>query len=292
LLAVPNFSEGRDPQLIAAVSAGFDRGATLLDLHSDPVHNRTVLSLAPGAGPLAEALIAGAAACIDLLDISIHEGAHPRIGSLDVCPVVFLGDSEREAARAEAIATAEGLAALGVPVFLYGELASPPERRERAHFRRGGSSELVRRMRAGELAPDLGPSEPHPRAGATLVTARPPLAAFNLLLDTGELEIAVAIAAELRESGGGPAGVRAMAVDLDGRAQVSTNIHDPTSVPLAEVIGLVRELSAERGVEVASGEVVGLVPEAALRGLEDDLPLGGFDPDRQVIERRLDQVGR
>jgi glutamate formiminotransferase len=146
-------------------------------------------------------------------------------------------------------------------------------------------------MRSGELAPDLGPPEPHSRAGATLVTARPPLAAFNLLLDTGELEIAAAIAAELRESGGGPPGLRAMAVDLDGRAQVSTNVHDPVAVPLAEVISRVRELAGARGVEVAEGEVVGLVPEAALRGLPDDLPLGRFDPARQVIERRLG-VGR
>jgi glutamate formiminotransferase / 5-formyltetrahydrofolate cyclo-ligase len=287
LLAVPNVSEGRDADLIAAVTAEFERGARLLDSHSDPVHNRTVLTLAERTGPLADSLTSGAKGCIDRLDISIHEGAHPRIGTLDVCPLVFLDQSEREAARSEALAAAEALAALGIPVFLYGELASSPERRERAHFRRGGPAELARRMRSGELEPDLGPGELHPRAGATLVTARPPLSAFNLLLDTGELEIAVAIAAELRESGGGPAGVRAMAVDLDGRAQVSTNIHDPVAVPLSEVIRIVRELARERGVEVASGEVVGVVPEAALRGLGEDLPLGGFDPERQVIERRL-----
>jgi glutamate formiminotransferase / 5-formyltetrahydrofolate cyclo-ligase len=269
------------------VTAEFERGARLLDSHSDPVHNRTVLTLAEGGGSLTESLTAGARGCIELLDISIHEGAHPRIGTLDVCPLVFLGDSEREAARAEALGAAEGLAALGIPVFLYGELASSSERRERAYVRRGGPSELARRMRSGELRPDLGPDEPHPRAGATLLTARAPLAAFNLLLDTGELEIAVAIAAELREGGGGPPGVRAMAVDLDGRAQVSTNVHDPVAVPLAEVIRIVRELATERGVEVASGEVVGMVPEAALRGLGDEFSLGGFDFERQVIERRL-----
>jgi glutamate formiminotransferase len=269
------------------VTAEFERGAELLDSHSDAVHNRTVLTLAETGGSLSDSLTTGAVTCVDLLDISIHEGAHPRIGTLDVSPLVFLDDAEREAARAEAMAAAEGLAALGIPVFLYGELASEPERRERAFVRRGGPAELARRMRSGELEPDLGPDEPHPRAGATLVTARPPLAAFNLLLDTGEIEIAVAIAADLRESGGGPEGVRAMAVDLDGLAQVSTNIHDPVAVPLAEVIRIVRELAGERGVEVASGEVVGTVPEAALRGLTDDLPLGGFDPERQVIERRL-----
>jgi glutamate formiminotransferase / 5-formyltetrahydrofolate cyclo-ligase len=287
VLAVPNFSEGRDADLIAAVTAEFERGARLLDSHSDPVHNRTVLTLAGADRSLSDSLTTGAVACIDLLDISVHEGAHPRIGSLDVCPLVYLDGSEREDARADALAVAEALAALGVPVFLYGELAATPERRERAHFRRGGPSEIARRMRAGELAADLGPDRPHPRAGATLVTARPPLAAFNLLLDTGEVEIAVAIAAELRESGEGLPGVRAMAVDLDGRAQVSTNIHDPVAIPLATVIERVRELAAARGVGVVEGEVVGLLPEAAIRDLPDDLPLGGFDADRDTIERRL-----
>ena len=287
MLAVPNFSEGRDAQLIEAITTEFERGARLLDSHSDAVHNRTVLTLAAGDRAPSESLTSGAVACIDLLDISTQEGAHPRIGSLDVCPLVFLDESERGDARAEALGLAEALAALEVPVFLYGELASAPERRERAYFRRGGPSEVARRMRAGELAADLGPNAPHPRAGATLVTARPPLAAFNLLLDTGEVEIAVAIAAELRESGGGVRGVRAMAVDLDGRAQVSTNVHDPIAVPLAVVIQRVRELAAARGVAVAEGEVVGLLPEAAIRGLPDDLPLGGFDPERDVIERRL-----
>jgi glutamate formiminotransferase len=287
MLAVPNFSEGRDARLIGAIAADFERGSELLDVHSDAVHNRSVLTLAEGARALSEALANGAVACIDRLDISTQEGAHPRIGSLDVCPLVFIDEGEREPARAEAIATAEAIAALGIPVFLYGELASSPERRERAFFRRGGPSEVARRMRSGELAPDLGPVELHPRAGATLVTARAPLAAFNLLLDTDELEIAVAIAAGLREAGGGPPGVRAMAVDLDGRAQVSTNVHDPVAVPLAAVIERVRELAAARGVAPVEAEVVGLVPEAAIAGLPDDLPLGGFDPARHVIERRL-----
>ena len=118
-------------------------------------------------------------------------------------------------------------------------------------------------MRAGELAPDLGPPAPHPSAGATLVTARPPLAAFNVELDTGDVEVARAVAAQLRESGGGLAGVRAVGVDLDGRAQVSTNVDDPVAVPLAAVIERVRELAAEHGARPVAGEVVGLVPEAA-----------------------------
>ena len=142
-------------------------------------------------------------------------------------------------------------------------------------------------MRAGELAPDVGPPAPHPSAGATLITARPPLAAFNVELDTGDVEIARAVAAQLRESGGGPAGVRAVGIDLAGRAQVSTNVGDPTAVPLATVIERVRELAAEHGARPVAGEVVGLVPEAAIRGLPEDVPLRGFDPERHVLERRL-----
>jgi glutamate formiminotransferase len=290
LLAVPNFSEGRDLQLVEAVSAAFSEGAELLDRHTDPVHNRTVLTLAAEAGDLAPALATGAAACLDRLDLTTHDGAHPRIGALDVCPVVFAGEADPEAARTEAIAVAKAIAELGVPVFLYGELASDPDRRERAFFRRGGPSELGRRMGEG-LRPDLGPPELHPTAGATLVTARPPLAAFNLLLDTEELEIAVAVAAELREAGGGIPGVRAMAVDLDGRAQVSTNIHDPVAVPLAVVIERVRELAGAHGVRPVEAELVGLVPEAAIAGLPADLPIPGFDPDRHLIERRLAALG-
>jgi glutamate formiminotransferase / 5-formyltetrahydrofolate cyclo-ligase len=286
LLAVPNFSEGRDLELVEAVTAAFAAGAELLDRHTDPVHNRTVLTLTAQSKQMAPALTAGAATCIDRLDLAVHDGAHPRIGALDVCPVVYVDDADRESAREAAQAVAEAIADLGVPVFLYGELASTAERRERAFFRRGGPSALGQRMAEG-LRPDLGPPELHPTAGATLVTARPPLAAFNLLLDTGEIEIAVAVAAKLRESGGGTPGVRAMAVDLDGRAQVSTNVHDPVAVPLAHVIERVRQLAAEHGVRPVEAELVGLVPEAAIAGLPADVPIPGFDPERQVIERRL-----
>jgi glutamate formiminotransferase len=286
LLAVPNFSEGRDEAAIAAIAAAFDGAAELLDRHSDPIHNRTVLTLRGGPAALEGALASGAAACLERIDLTLQDGAHPRVGALDVCPVVFAAAGDRDAARETALAVAGAIGALGVPVFLYGELASEPERRERAHFRRGGPSALAVRMAEG-LPPDFGPTELHPTAGATLVTARPPLAAFNVLLGTGELEIAVAVAAALREAGGGLPGVRAMAVDLDGRAQVSMNVHDPVAVPLATVIERVRELAAGHGVEVAEAELVGLVPEAALRGLPDDLPMPAFDPALHVIERRV-----
>ena len=289
LLAVPNFSEGRDGARIEAISTAFATGAALLDTHSDPVHNRTVLTLSGLPDSLAGALAKGARACAEAIDMRRHEGAHPFIGALDVCPVVWLSEEDREVARAEALAAARGIAAEArVPVFLYGELVSHLARRERAFFRAGGLVELQRRLESGELRPDFGPAKLHPSAGATLVTARPPLAAFNVELEGAGIEATREIADRLRESGGGLAGVRALGIDLGGgRTQVSTNVHDPVGVPLAQVIERVRELAVPRGARPVAAEVVGLVPEASLDGLPDDVPLAGFDPAKHVIERRL-----
>jgi glutamate formiminotransferase len=141
--------------------------------------------------------------------------------------------------------------------------------------------------------PDLGPPEPHPSAGATLVTARPPLAAFNIELDTPDAAVAQRVAAALRESGGGPPGVRAIGLPLEsGRSQVSTNVHDPISVPLRVVAARAAELAAEHGARAVGAEVVGLVPAAAMQGFPGDLPVRGFDPDRSLIERRIDPPRR
>jgi glutamate formiminotransferase / 5-formyltetrahydrofolate cyclo-ligase len=288
LLGVPNFSEGRSSHAIAAIADAFtSSGADLLDRHSDPIHNRTVLTLSASGAGLVEALVAGAGACLRHIDMTLHDGAHPCVGALDVCPVVWVGERDRARARELALEAAIEISDQGVPVFLYGELASDERRRERGHFRRGGLAELTERMRSGELRPDFGPPEPHPTGGATLVTARQPLAAFNLVLDTDDVEVAHAVAAGLREAGGGLGGVRAVGIDLDGRAQVSANIHDPVAVPLSLVIERVRGLAAEHGARPVEGEVVGLLPEAALRDLPADVPLAGFDPDRGVIERRF-----
>jgi glutamate formiminotransferase/glutamate formiminotransferase/formiminotetrahydrofolate cyclodeaminase len=225
---------------------------------------------------------------VETIDMGAYEGLHPAIGALDVCPLVWLDRGDREAARAEALAVAERLGALGVPVFLYGELASLPERAERAYFRNGGLAELWLRMEGGGLRPDYGPPEPHRTAGATLVTARPPLAAFNVELDSGDLELARAVAAGLRESGGGPRGVRAMGLRISGgRTQVSTNVHDPLAVPLGEVVDRVRALAAPLGARPLEAEVVGLVPGVALAGYPADVPIRDFDPGAQTIEARL-----
>lgn len=288
LLAVPNVAEGRDAALLARLETAFTSGATLLDRHADADHDRAVFTLAGRPGPLAEALLAGAEEALETIDVSSYRGAHPTIGALDVCPIVWLDPSQRDAARAEAVAVATQLGGLGVPVFLYGELASDPGRAERAYFRNGGLPELWLRMEAGELRPDFGPVLPHPRGGATLVTARPPLAAFNVELDSGDVEVARAVAAGLRESGGGLPGVRAIGLRLSsGRGQISTNVHDPIALPLGRVVERVRELAVPLGARPIEAELVGLVPSAALAGYPDDVPMRGFDPDRHLVERRL-----
>jgi len=262
---------------------------TLLDEHSDPVHNRTVFTLAGRDAALLRALRGLAIRSIEAIDITRQRGAHPRIGVIDVCPIVYPTSDLRDHAREVAFAVAEQLGSIGLPVFLYGEMASSPERVERSFFRRGGHVELARRMESGELEPDFGPGWPHPNGGGVLVTARAPLAAFNVELAPGaSLATAEAIAARLRESGGGLGGVRAIAVRLNAeRMQISTNVHDPVAVPLARVVEEIRKLAAPEGTEPVRAELVGLVPAAALEGYPGDVPIIGPDPGARTIEARL-----
>jgi glutamate formiminotransferase/glutamate formiminotransferase/formiminotetrahydrofolate cyclodeaminase len=293
MLTVPNFSEGRSERVVGALGATLRAKARLVNSHFDSEHNRCVFTLAGSPEELRAADVAGAEHAIELIDMRGHQGLHPHIGALDVCPIVWPTEALREPAAEAARATAEGIAALGIPVFLYGDLASSEERRERAFFRRGGPAELARRMQSGELTPDLGPPEPHPSAGATLVTARRPLVAFNVELDTPNPEIAREVAAELREAGGGLPGVRALGLPREGeRSQVSTNVHDADAVPLARVVEEVRRLAAEHGARPVEAELIGLAPAAALEGYPADPPIRDFDPGQHVIERVLGEAAR
>jgi glutamate formiminotransferase len=288
LLAVPNVSEGREASRIEALQRAFTHGAELLDRHSDADHDRTVFTLAGTGVPLRDALVAGAEQAIETIEMTAYDGLHPATGALDVCPLVWLDPGQREAARSEAVELAAQIGGLGVPVFLYGELASRPGHVERAYFRNGGLAELWLRMEGGGLRPDFGPELPHRTAGVTLVTARPPLAAFNVELDSGDVELARAVAAGLRESGGGLPGVRAIGLTLSsGRTQVSTNVHDPFAVPLGEIVERVRALAKPLGAHPVEAEVVGLLPRAALVGYPSDLPIRDFDPSQRTIEARL-----
>jgi glutamate formiminotransferase / 5-formyltetrahydrofolate cyclo-ligase len=284
LVAVPNVSEGRDRAVLERLEASV-APARLLDLHVDPDHNRAVYTLAARQGELAAGLVGLAGAAAEQIDLRRHDGIHPHVGALDVMPVVWLDERRRGAACAEAL-TAAALVGeeVGVPVFLYGELATRPEHAERAWLRRGGPAELGHRMAAGELVPDYGPPRAHPSAGAVLATARPPLLAFNVDLASDDVDLARSIAADLRESGGGPPGVRALGLYLAdrGRAQVSTNVHDHRAVPLAEIVERVRARAP-----VAEGELIGLAPRAAFEGFPEDVPLRGFSPERHILEEAL-----
>ena len=291
LEAVPNVSEGRDESCIAAFGRALGtHGGSLLDVHSDADHNRSVFTLVGGPQELADSLLAAARIVIEHVDMRAHEGAHPCIGALDVVPIAYLREDDRELAGDEALAIANRLAAeLNLPVFVYGDLATSDHRRERAFYRDGGVNGLAARMASGELAPDFGPPRMHPTAGATLVGARPPLVAFNVELDTDDAGVAKEIAAKVRERNGGLPGVRAIGVKLATRgvAQVSTNVQDPFKVPLADVMEAVRREAAPFGRSVVAAELVGLAPAAALDGFPEDVELRGFDEHRHILEHRL-----
>lgn len=291
LLAVPNVSDGSEQGVIEQLRESFAAtGVALLDEHSDPIHDRTVYTLAGENGTFLRALEGLARAAVERIDINRQHGAHPRIGSLDVCPIVYPDPAERLRARELALAAGERLGSLGLPVFLYGELATSHERAERAFFRTGGHVELERRMRAGDLKPDFGPARPHPTAGGVLVTARPPLAAFNVLLAPGaSMDDGRAVAASVRESGGGLPGVRAIAIAMEeDRVQISTNVHDPIAVPLAEVVATISRHAEARQTRPVEAELVGLVPEAALAGYpEDEVPFQGGPVRERTVEAQL-----
>ena len=276
---------------MAAIGSAFSRSACkLLDTHSDPDYGRTVFTLVGSPQGLADALLAGAREAVARIDVRAHRGVHPCVGALDVVPIVYLREQDRAMARDEALAVANMLAGdLNLPVFLYGELASAPEREERAFFRDGGIRELGERLESREVEPDFGPAVLHPTAGAALVGARPPLVAFNLELGTEDLEVARTIAARVREQGGGLPGVRAIGVKLERQRAVhlSMNVQNPFAIPLVEVVERVRDEAEREGVEITGGELIGLAPAAALEDFPDDVTLRGFERQRHVLEHRL-----
>jgi glutamate formiminotransferase len=308
LLAVPNISEGRDERTITIVGEAFagseelefagptsdgpatdaaPQGVRLLDVHSDVDHHRSVFTFAGPPGELADALVRGARAAVDRIDMmsegSARRGEHPYVGALDVAPIVYLDARARGTACAEALVVADRLGEeLDLPVFLYGELSGG---RARAELRRGGPARLGERIETGELRPDFGPARLHPTAGATLVAAREPLVAFNLILAApATVEDARAIAALVRDGGEeGLPGLRALGVPLSGGvAQVSMNVERPLEVPLAMVIEAVA-----KHARVASAELVGLAPRAALEGFPEEVAILGFDPARHTLENAL-----
>jgi glutamate formiminotransferase len=287
LESVPNFSEGRDPAVITAIGEALAAHARLLDVHADVDHNRSVFTLVGVEEELVAALLAGIGVARERIDLRRHEGAHPRIGAADVVPIVPIVPQDMARARACAAALARRVGEeLGLPVFVYGELAPG---RGPSFFRRGGLDELRRRVASGEVGVDFGPRDLDERTGGVIVGARPPLIAFNVNLGDATVEAAREIAAVVRETGGGFPGVRALGLDLPhaGVVQVSMNVEDWEAAALHDIVARVEAEARARGARVIGSELVGLMPAgAAVAAAGAQLRIDGFDPTR-VLELRL-----
>lgn len=287
--AVPNFSEGKDD---ARISRIVDRvravpGIRILGLHSDPDHNRSVLTLAGGEEAVVEAAVALAEGCAGEIDLDSQAGEHPRMGSLDVLPFVPLEGATMEDAIRLARRAGERIGSLGFAVYLYEAAATGPHRHNLADVRRGGFEGLRARMEDPLWQPDYGPAQLDPRRGAVAVGARPFLIAFNAYLDTDDVEIARTIARRVRERDGGLPGLKALGLPVGGRAQVSMNLADPQKTSMPAALEAVRAAAAEHGASVESTELVGLVPlEAILQTARHYLGLRELEANH-VLETRL-----
>ena len=251
-------------------------------------HHRSVFTVVGEDGPLVDALVRAVEVARDRIDLTRHEGAHPRIGAADVVPLVPLRPSDMERAKEAASELGGRLGELGLPVFLYGELASG---RGPAFFRQGGTDELAARLAQG-LTPDFGPPALHPTAGGVIVGARRPLIAFNVDLRGATLDDARTIATAIRERDGGFAGVRALGLELpgSGRVQVSMNVEDWEASALHEIVARIDSEAAGLGVGVEGAELVGLMPAgAAAAAAGAALRIDGFDGSRLIETRLLEE---
>jgi glutamate formiminotransferase len=288
---VPNFSEGRRPGVVEAIVAAMNvDGALLLDYSLDADHNRSVVTIAGTPAAVVEAAIRAAGRAAQLIDLTSQEGVHPRIGAADVIPFVPVrGISLEQCALLARQAGNEIWKRHQVPVYFYEAAAARPDRALLEEVRRGqfeGLRDAV--LKEPARRPDVGGPALHPTAGASAVGARRFLIAFNLYLDTAEVAVARAIAKDIRQSGGGLAGVKAMGVSAQGQAQVSMNITDFTRTPVGEVYAAVKEKARRHGAAPVRAELIGLLPEAALERNSEWLRLlSEFDPEQKVLERRL-----
>jgi glutamate formiminotransferase len=287
LESVPNFSEGRDGATIDALAEALGEHADLLDVHADVDHHRSVFTLVGTEEELVESLLAGVAYAKGRIDLRRHEGAHPRIGAADVVPLVPLRPEDMPRAQNAAKTSARRIAdELELPVFLYGALAAGVGP---AHFRRGGTEALQRRITSGEVRPDFGPQQLDPGAGGVLVGARGPLIALNVNLRSADVDVAQAVAKTVREADGGFPGVRALGLDLPaaGLVQVSMNVEDWEAAALHEIVARIVEEANRHGAEIAGSELVGLMPAgAAAAAAGSALHIEGFD-ESHVLELRL-----
>jgi len=289
---VPNVSEGRRPEIVAAMADAIRgvAGVRLLDYSSDASHNRSVLTLAGDAEGVERAVLALFERAVADIDLRTHQGEHPRLGAVDVVPLVPI-DGVTMAACVE-LARKVGAAVADrfqLPVYLYEEAASNPARKNLEDIRRGEFEGLAAKMATPGWAPDFGPAAPHPSAGATVIGARMPLIAYNINLATDRLDVAKKIAAAIRQSSGGYRFVKAMGITLADRGivQVSMNLTNYEKTPIFRVFEIVKREAARHGVSILESEIVGLVPSAALLGAaEFYLQIERFGPE-QILENKL-----
>lgn len=290
---IPNFSEGRDMSKVEEIVDAYrgKPGIRLLDYSTDPDHNRCVVTAVGEPEALQAASVRALGTAVRLIDMTQHEGMHPRIGACDVMPFVpVVGVSLQEADTLARAVAKEASERYGLPVFLYDFSASSPHRRDVADIRRGQFEGLAAKMQDPLWKPDFGPGEPHPTAGATIIGAREPIVYFNVNLSTANLDIATRIARRLRNRDGGLRYLKALGLisETTGQALVTMNLTDYSRSALYTALELVKIEAARYGVTVVSSEIAGYVP---YRALVDTalyyLQVEDFDYS-QVLEQNLD----
>lgn len=290
---VPNISEGRNQATIDAVADAIrgTAGVHLLNVHSDPDHNRSVFTyVSESSEDIANATLRLFEVAIPLIDLRIHHGAHPRVGAVDVVPFVPLGKTS----MAECVAVAEKVASdvadrFHIPIYLYENNARQDHRRELPAIRSGGFEKFADKIHDARWIPDFGPAQVHPTAGVSVVGARVPLIAFNMQLGTDRIEVAQACAKAVRGISGGLRFVRALPISLasKGLVQVSMNLLDYRRTPIHRAFAVVLEEAQRHGVSVVSSEIVGLVPaEAMFEVAEWHLRVSAWRKD-MVLEERI-----
>ena len=288
---VPNFSEGRDPEIVEAIVAAMAvDGVSLLDFSRDPDHNRSVVTIAGPPAAVVESAVRGVGRAAELIDLTTQRGVHPRIGAADVIPFVPVRDISLEQCVLFARqAGTEIWKRHQIPVYFYEAAAARPDRALLENLRQGqfeGLRDAVKREVARR--PDVGGPDLHPTAGASALGARRFLIAWNLNLNTSDVAVARAIAREIRASSGGLTGVKAIGVLAHGKAQISMNITDFRQTSLNQVYEAVRHKAARHGVAIARGELIGLVPQAAAEREDEWLRhFHEFDPEEKILERKL-----
>jgi glutamate formiminotransferase len=293
--SVPNVSEGRRREVVASLAAAIRMTADvhLLDYSADASHNRSVFTMAGHATSLEAALLALYEQALPQIDLRTQRGEHPRVGAVDVVPLIPLAGATMAGCVDLARRLGERIAVrFAILVYLYEEAAASPERRRLESIRRGGLDSLAARMALEEWAPDFGPRQPHPTAGVSVVGARLPLIAFNVNLATDDLGVAKQIAATVREANGGLPFVKALGLRLAERGivQVSMNLTNYERTSMGTAFAAVARSAAQHGVAVLESQIIGLVPEAALHGVApSDLLLKEFS-DAQVLERQLARI--